>query len=148
MHQVLKEIRKITTDLDIKLHVFKIKAHQDDVRNFSDLSFVERENVACDLAAKSLIYNAGSETHPFPFDLSSIHLSTTPDQIISTPSSLYHHASLTSASQFLEHKFKLFRVDTVGWTSRIMDFEQFSTHLHMWASKSLSNFAGTDHRMH
>ena len=60
MYQVLKEIRKITADLDIKLHVFNIKAHQDDVRNFSDLSFVERENVACDLASKSLICNAGS----------------------------------------------------------------------------------------
>ena len=55
MCQVLKEIRKNTSDLDMKLHVVKIKAHQDDVRNFSDVSFVERENVAYDLAAKALI---------------------------------------------------------------------------------------------
>ena len=69
MHQVLKEIRKITSDIDVKLHVSKIKAHQYDVRNFSDLSFVEIENVACDLAAKDLICNAGSEAYHFPFDL-------------------------------------------------------------------------------
>ena len=113
MYEVLKEIRKITKDLDIKLHVFKIKVHQDDVRNFSDLTFVERENVACDLAAKSLICNAGSEAHPFPFDLSLMYLSTKHDQITCASASLYHYASLTSTSQYLEHKLKLSRVDTV-----------------------------------
>ena len=74
MCQVLKETRKINSDLDMKMHVFKIKAHQYDVRNFSDLSVSERENVACDLAVKALICNADSEAHPFPFDLSSTHL--------------------------------------------------------------------------
>ena len=147
MHQVLKEIRKITSNLGIKLHVFKIKADQEDMRNFSDLSFAERENFACDLAAKVLICNADSETCSLPCDLSSTHLSTTHDQIISAPASLCHHASLAFASQFFEHKLKISRVDTVDWTSRIIAFEKFSTHLHRWASKSLSNFAGTAHRM-
>ena len=41
MCPVLKEIRKIISDLDIKLDVFKIKAHQDEVKNFSSINFVE-----------------------------------------------------------------------------------------------------------
>ena len=64
------------------------------------------------------------------------------------PTSLYHHASLTSTSQHLEYKLKLSRVGAVDWTSRIIAFEKFPTRLHMLASKSLSNFAGTAHRMH
>ena len=76
VYQVLKEIRKITSNLDVKLQLFKIKAHQVDVKDLSDLSFAERENVACDLATKELIRSEGSEAHIFPFNLSSTHLST------------------------------------------------------------------------
>ena len=72
MCQVFKEIREITLDLDIKLHLFKIKVHQDDMKDFSDLSFAKRENVACDLATKELIRSTGSEVHPFPSNMSSM----------------------------------------------------------------------------
>ena len=88
MYQVLKEIKNITSDLGIKLYLFKIKAHQDDLRNSSNLIFVEREHVVCDLDAKALMYNAGSEIDPSLFDLSSRHFSTKHDHITSTPTSL------------------------------------------------------------
>ena len=147
MHQVIKEIRKITSDLDIKKQLFKIKACQERVKCLNDLSFVERENVECDLADKALFRSVCSDTHPFPFGLSSMNLSTRHDKIMSTHLSLYHHASLTSVSKYLAHKLKLSRLDVVDCKSRIIDFKKIPTHLHTWASKSLSNFSGSAYRM-
>ena len=121
---MLKEIRKITSNLDAKLQIFKIKAHQDDVKHLSDLSFAERENVAFDLAAKTLIHSTGLEAFPFPFYLSSINISTRHYEIMSMHSSLYHHTSLPSSSKHLAHKLQLSRADVVDWKSRIMTFKK------------------------
>ena len=71
---MLREIRKVKSDLEIKLQLFKMKLHQDFVKDLSDLSLVEKEKTACNLATKALIYIAGSEAFRFTFDLSSIHL--------------------------------------------------------------------------
>ena len=122
--------------------------HQDGVKDLYNLKISEKENVIFCFAAKSLIYKAGSEAHPFPFDLSSLHISTKHNEIVSTPSGIFCHASLTSASKYLSHKLNLSCLDLIDWKSRIIAVDKFSLHLHTWASKSLSNFEGTSQEMH
>ena len=76
-----------------------------------------------------------------------MHLSTEHDNIISNLSGIFHHVSHTSSSKYLSRKLNLSYVDSINWKIRIIAFEKIPLYIHMWASKSLSNFEGTAHRM-
>ena len=69
LHQVLQEIRWITLNYKSTLILYKTLAHQDNIKNLSELSFIERENTPCYTAVKELILQNRSSDIPFPFEL-------------------------------------------------------------------------------
>ena len=76
LHQIVREIRLKVKKLNLRLIPIKISAHQDDILEWSALSFLEKENVACDSKAKQIVQLETRSSVPFPFDLHTPCLST------------------------------------------------------------------------
>ena len=101
LHQIAREIRLKVRQLNLRLIPIKISAHQDDILEWSDLSFLEQENAACDSKAKQLIKVETRSSVPFPFILSSPYFSTSNNRILSSVQDIYQHVSITHAEPHL-----------------------------------------------
>ena len=89
LYKIIREIRKTIKSFYLEIEFVKIQAHQDDIKDTYDLTFLERENIACDLEAKALITNTSLGYHLFLFKLSSSHISTTKDEVVNSLKALY-----------------------------------------------------------
>ena len=66
----------------IEFQLFKIEAHQDDLKEFNKLTWEEKLNVWCDLRAKYLIQTEEKSLVPWPFHLQSLFVKTKEDRVI------------------------------------------------------------------
>jgi len=82
-------------------------AHQDDVKNFEALIFLEQENINCDIKAKELIVNNTKSNIPFLFNLYSVYIESIDNSILSTPDNVYLQVSTIMASKHLTKRLQV-----------------------------------------
>ena len=131
LYQIIRTIRKIIKSFYLEIEFVKIQAHQDDIKDTYNLTFLERENIACDLEAKALITNTSLGYYLFLFKLSSSHISTTKDEVVNSLKALYKYYSKISTMKYLATKLALLDMSQVDWYSRSIAFKRFPTHLHI-----------------
>ena len=102
----MREIQLIVRKLNLQLHPIKIKVYLDNHLEWHKLSFLEKEYVDYDLAAKELILNETRPPVPFPFQLSSPYFLTPSGTILSSPSDLYQYLSIIYATPYLQKKLQ------------------------------------------
>ena len=64
-------------------------AHQDNFKNFEELTFLEQENIYCNLKAKELIVNIIESNIPFLFNLYLVYVESIDSSILLTPDNIY-----------------------------------------------------------
>ena len=134
--------------LNLQLHPIKIKVYLDNHLEWHELSFLEKENVYCDSAAKELILNKTRLSVPFPFQLSSPYFLTPSGTILSSSSDLYLQLSIIHTTPYLQKKLQSTDLHSIDFPARFRAFQTLPHHLHLWASKSFCNFTGTANRIH
>ena len=114
------------------------------------MSFLEQLNAKCDARAKYLILNVLEETIiPLSLDLSSPYVMIASNQLIlNYPKDVRIHAHLLKCENYLKKTLKISDVGTIDWALRSYIIEGVPKHLNVWLSKSLLNFASTDHQLH
>jgi len=125
----------------------KIAVHQDDKLDWTELSYLEQENVRCDLVAKHLITSETRPSVPFPFALSSSYFLLESNIVLFSAADIYQYVSITHSKPYLYKKLHLTDIYQIDFSARFKAFTKFPKHLHLWASKSFCNFARIGKRM-
>ena len=86
-----------------------IDAHQDDVKSFEQMSFLEQLNVKCDARAKVLMLNAlEDEVIHFSLELSSTYvIIATNHLILNHPKDIRLHVYLIKCEEYLKKALKM-----------------------------------------
>ena len=61
LHPIVREFLHLTSKRLKSLEFIKVAAHQDDLKSFDKLSFLEQLNVKCDVRAKELMLEVSEE---------------------------------------------------------------------------------------
>ena len=70
-HHTIRNFLFLKSKRLISITFVKVDAHQDDVKSFDELFFLEQLNVQCDTKAKALMSNVlKDDIIPFPLDFS------------------------------------------------------------------------------
>ena len=108
----------------MKVHLFKIKAYQDEQIPFNELSIFEKLNYWCNEQVKELILLANNSTFHFPFTLSSPYLiNSITKRILSTKEQITHHIDIIQSSSYIERKLNV-KIDEIDWELRKKDNEK------------------------
>ena len=102
LHPIVREFLLLKSKRFKSIAFVKVDAHQDDVKSFDELSFLEQLNAKCDSRAKVLILSASEEVViPFPLVLSSTYaMIATNKLILNYPKDIHLHAHLI---EYKEH---------------------------------------------
>jgi len=122
LNEIKREIIIIHNRLGVIVRVAKVKAHQDEVKLWSQLSFLEKVNNICNKQAKRLIVK------------------------VPTKYLIEYYISIQTIRPYFT---KWYRYDSelVDWESWAKLFKLIRCYIYCWVSKSLANFASTAHRM-
>ena len=150
LHPIVREVLHLNSKRFKSIDFIKLDAHQDELKSFDELSFLEKLNVKCDTRAKELILNTLEDTIvPFPLDLSSPYVMIASNQLtLNYPKDVRIHAHLLKCEIYLKKTLKITDFGTIDWALRSSIIEGVPKHLNLWLSKSLLNFAGTVHQLH
>ena len=75
LHAIVREFLHLASKRLKSLEFIKVAAHQDDLKSFNQLSFLEQLNVKCNARAKALILAVSEDAIiPLPLTLSSLHM--------------------------------------------------------------------------
>ena len=98
----------------------KVDAHQDDVKSFNELSFLEKLNVQCGSRTKVLMLNVSEyEVIPFPIDLSSPHVvASTNKLMLNHPKDSRKHVRLIKCEEHLKKALKISNFSKTDWALR------------------------------
>jgi len=150
LHPIVREVLHLNSKRFKSIDFIKLDAHQDELKSFDELSFLEKLNVKCDTRAKELILNTLEDTIvPFPLDLSSPYVMIASNQLtLNYPKDVRIHTHLLKCEIYLKKTLKITDFGTIDWALRSSIIEGVPKHLNLWLSKSLLNFAGTVHQLH
>ena len=101
LYQILQEIKYITLKYNLYLILHKIETYQDDVKDYEDLTFLERENCYYNIKAKDLIVANNEVNISFPFNLRLFYIEAADRSIISIPDKVYLQVSYVLAKKHL-----------------------------------------------
>ena len=69
IRSIVREFLHLKTKRFKSIEFIKVDAHQDDLKSFDELSFLEQLNVKCDARAKELMLNVSEGNHAICFRL-------------------------------------------------------------------------------
>ena len=79
----------------MKVHLFKIKAYQDEQIPFNELSFFQKLNYQYDKQARELVLSPNNNVFPFLFTLPSSYLiNSIAKRILSTKEQIMYHIDI------------------------------------------------------
>ena len=115
LHPIVREFLLLKSKRFKSIAFVKVDAHQDDVKSFDELSFLEQLNVKCDSRAKSLILNVSEEVViPFPLVLSSPYATIATSQLIlNYTKDILLHAHLIKCEEHLNEALKISDFSTI-----------------------------------
>ena len=144
-----RELLDVKRECIRELNTFKIAGHQDEVKKVYELSFEERINIQCESEAKTLIREqiTSNGSPLFPFKQRSPSIKNEFHKTLVSTDMIKDNIYRQLAAPYLVKKLRMSSLDEVDFNFRKLVTKILPDALHIWLSKSFTNFSGTAHQL-